>query len=307
MDYIWILLTVCAAAMQSIRTAAQKTLNQRLSNLATTYVRSLFGLPVLAAYLAIVLALQGGGLPPLSLKYLFHVFAGAATQVIATMLLIYMFRLRNFVVGTMLTRIDLLTTAAFGALLYSESISFNGLGAMAVVMAGALFLTVGRLESIRTTIGDVSLQSLITGPTLYIALLCAIAFSFSFLSFREAILTLGNGDFVWRAAWTVVIAVAMQVVLVGVWLHLQQPGTFRQIGPEWRLSAFIGVCSAIGSIFWFTAFALQNASYVRAVGQIEVVFTLLISRLYFGEHLTRLEQIGIALTVAGIAMFRFQS
>ena len=48
----------------------------------------------------------------------------------------------------------------------------------------------------------------------------------------------------------------------------------RQLWPNLRLSAFIGLTSAVGSIGWFTAFALQNASYVRAVGQIEVVFTL---------------------------------
>ena len=71
-----------------------------------------------------------------------------------------------------------------------------------------------------------------------------------------------------------------------------------------RISAFIGLTSAVGSIGWFSAFALQNASYVRGVAQIEIVFTLLISWLYFRERLTALEYAGIVVTVLGVLMFR---
>ncbi|MEL7303725.1 MAG: EamA family transporter, partial [Pseudomonadota bacterium] len=74
--------------------------------------------------------------------------------------------------------------------------------------------------------------------------------------------------------------------------------------PNRRIIGFIGVTSALGSIAWFVAFAIQNASYVRAVGQIEVVFTLLISWLYFREKLTPIELGGIAVTVLGVLMFR---
>ena len=49
----------------------------------------------------------------------------------------------------------------------------------------------------------------------------------------------------------------------------------------------------MGSIGWYTAFAMQNASYVRAVGQIEVVFTLLIAWFYFRERMTALELLGV--------------
>ena len=67
---------------------------------------------------------------------------------------------------------------------------------------------------------------------------------------------------------------------------------------------FIGTTSAIGSICWFTAFALENASYVRAVGQIEVVFTLLVSALYYRERISVSEYAGIGLTMLGVLLFR---
>ena len=58
MQHLWIVLAIFAALMQAVRTAAQRTLNQRMSTPATTYVRSLFGLPLMAIYLAAVLALE---------------------------------------------------------------------------------------------------------------------------------------------------------------------------------------------------------------------------------------------------------
>jgi uncharacterized membrane protein len=56
----------------------------------------------------------------------------------------------------------------------------------------------------------------------------------------------------------------------------------------------------LGSVGWFTAMTLQNAAYVRALGQIELVFTFLAAHLIFRESSTRLEVTGILLLVAGI-------
>ena len=53
-------------------------------------------------------------------------------------------------------------------------------------------------------------------------------------------------------------------------------------------------------MFWFSAFTLQNAAYVRALGQIELVFTLIASAVFFRENLNRLELLGIILIVGGI-------
>jgi drug/metabolite transporter (DMT)-like permease len=45
---------------------------------------------------------------------------------------------------------------------------------------------------------------------------------------------------------------------------------------------------------------IQKVAYVRALGQIELVFTFLASYLFFKERLNRFEFFGIALIVAGI-------
>lgn len=306
MDYLWIIISVFAALMQSVRTAAQKTLNQTMSTLGTTYVRSLVGLPIMILYLVFVLATQRGGVPPLSANYLLLTCLGSLSQVVATMLLIYMFRLKNFAVGTMLTKIDILMTAIIGALFFSESLSAMGVVALVVVVSGVLLITIGRMGITAFRAGEATLFETIFERATLVALGCALMFTFSYLFLREATLVIKThpSDFMWSAAWTVVIATAMQVVVLGVWLLMKDPNFYPALWAARRISIFIGVTSAMGSIGWFTAFALENASYVRAVGQVEVVFTLLISWLYFRERIAPLEYAGIGLTVLGVLMFR---
>lgn len=304
MDSLWIVFAVGAALMQAIRTAAQKTLNQRMSNLATTYVRSLFGLPVMMAYLAAVLAINGGGVPEFSARFVGFAAAGATTQVVATMLLIYLFKLRNFAIGSMLIRIDILMTALIGAVFFSETLTTWGVAALVVVVGGVVLMSVGRIGTAAIGADDATLRAaLLSWPT-QVALACALLFSLSYLLMREATLVLLPGDFLWRAAWTMVTATGLQVVVVGIWLARSEPGLLGQLWANRRISGFIGLTSAAGSIGWFNAFALQNASYVRGVAQIEIVFTLLISWLYFRERLTGLEYAGIVVTICGVVMFR---
>lgn len=303
--WVWIPLSIFAALMQSVRTAAQKTLNQSLSNMGTTYVRSLFGMPILLAFLATAMAYSGHGVPDFTPLYLAHTAAAALTQVLATALLIYMFKLKNFAVGTMLTKTDLILTALIGTALFSEQINRTGWIALVVVVCGVVLMLMGKLGSIAFRSGGETVSSLLLGRPTQVALLCALMFSLSYLFLREATLELGTQHhFLWRAGWTVVLATGLQTICLGLWLAAKEPRVFRQMWAARRIATFIGLTSGLGSIGWYSAFALQNASYVRAVGQIEAVFTLTISWLYFREKITALELIGIAVTVGGVLMFR---
>ena len=58
-----------------------------------------------------------------------------------------------------------------------------------------------------------------------------------------------------------------------------------------------------GVVCWFSAFALQNAAYVKAVGQIELIFSLVVTVLFFKEKITLREWIGVGvLGLSVIAM-----
>jgi drug/metabolite transporter (DMT)-like permease len=69
---------------------------------------------------------------------------------------------------------------------------------------------------------------------------------------------------------------------------------------SWKVSGWVGVTGMMGSVGWFTAMTIQNAAYVRALGQIELVFTFVAAHFFFREKTTRLELFGILLVVAGI-------
>ncbi|MEP4887428.1 MAG: EamA family transporter, partial [Alphaproteobacteria bacterium] len=66
------------------------------------------------------------------------------------------------------------------------------------------------------------------------------------------------------------------------------------------VAGLVGLSGALASIGWFTAMTIQNAALVRALGQVELVFTIASSVLIFREKILRLELTGIILVVAGI-------
>ena len=68
----------------------------------------------------------------------------------------------------------------------------------------------------------------------------------------------------------------------------------------WRQSSLVGLFSLIGSWCWFAAFSLQSAAYVFAVGQVELLFSLIIGVVWFRERLTARELAGMVLLTASI-------
>lgn len=50
-----------------------------------------------------------------------------------------------------------------------------------------------------------------------------------------------------------------------------------------KLTLAVSVASFLGSLGWFSAMSLQSVPIVKTLGQIEVLFTLLISALVFKE------------------------
>ena len=118
--------------------------------------------------------------------------------------------------------------------------------------------------------------------------------------YRGATLSLNYDGPVMAAAYTLAVSVMFQTVLMGLFLAVRERQTLIEVLINWRWSLAVGICGVLGSIGWFTAFAMQNAAYVRALGQIELVFTFIATVLFFRERISRTEVLGIALVVAGI-------
>ena len=136
-------------------------------------------------------------------------------------------------------------------------------------------------------------------PTL-IGLVCAAWLGMSVVLFRAASLSLKLEGFILPAAFTLTVVLLLQSVIMGVIIALREPGQLNKVTRHWRPAALVGISGGLASIGWFSAFTLQNATYVRALGQIELVFTFIATLLFFREKVTRAEIVGIILIVAAI-------
>ena len=63
-----------------------------------------------------------------------------------------------------------------------------------------------------------------------------------------------------------------------------------------------GFCGFITTLSWFYIFTLMQAAIVRAVGQIELLFSYISSRYYFKEKIRLIEIIGIIVFVIGVIL-----
>lgn len=301
-SWIWIPITLFAVIMQTVRTAGQKHLTAHLDALAVTLVRFLFGLPFAAIYLAAVAHWGGTSLPAPNATFVGFIVLGGVAQIIATVLLIYLFSLRNFAVGTTYARTEAFLTAFIGALFFGEWVSLQGWIAIVVSVAGVVVLTVAR-----THIDNASLLGRLWNPAALIGLGSGLGFALASLSIRKASLSFGIDDFLLSAGVTLVAMVLLQTAIMIVYVAIKSPGQLVIIARQWRVSLFVGVTSALGSIGWFTAMTVERASYVKALGQIEFVFALLISTLFFRERTTGLELLGMTLIAVGVVVLLLAS
>jgi drug/metabolite transporter (DMT)-like permease len=74
------------------------------------------------------------------------------------------------------------------------------------------------------------------------------------------------------------------------------------VARAWRAGLKVGACGALASAGWFTAMTMENAAYVRAVGQLELVFAVGASWLYFRERIRPAEIVGIGAVVSGVLL-----
>ncbi|NOX73520.1 MAG: EamA/RhaT family transporter, partial [Alphaproteobacteria bacterium] len=102
-------------------------------------------------------------------------------------------------------------------------------------------------------------------------------FGVSATGYRGASLSLEGGDFIIRAVVTLAFVTLFQSLVMLLWLRWREVGQISAVMRSWRVTALVGLTGVLGSLGWFMAFTLQNAAYVKALGQVELVFTFLAS------------------------------
>ena len=301
---LWIPITIAASFLQNLRSAMQKHLKSVLSTGGATYVRFLYAVPFAILYCWALNQFWGFDYPQASNLGLFLLYCllGGLAQIIFTFLLIYLFSFKNFAVGTIYSKTEIVQVAFLGLILLGDTLSLTAVFAIALSLVGVMTLSVAE-----TRLSVKSLFTSLTERTTLIGLTCGAFLGSSSVFYRGASLSLGDEPAIMRAAFTLAVALTMQTVIMSLYLRLREPGQISNVFVHWKPSLMVGIAGVLASICWFTAFALQNAAYVRALGQIELVFTFMASIIIFKEKTNRLEYIGIALIVAAILILIFGS
>ena len=294
---LWIPLTIAAAFFQNIRSALQKHLKGKLSTLGAAYVRFIYALPIAIVYFVVVVYLEAQPLPAVSAGFLIYALLGGICQIMFTVFLLWLFSFHNFAVGTTLSKLETIMVAVFGLLLLGDRITPAVVIAISMSAVGLVILSAGQEK--------LGISSLIKGLwriSTLIGLACAAWLGMSVVLFRAASLSLGAQSFSMAASFTLLIVLILQTTLMGILIRVREPQQFSKIFRYWRPAALVGISGGLASIGWFSAFTLQNATYVRALGQIELIFTFVVTLLVFRERVSPAETGGILLIGASIIL-----
>lgn len=285
----WISFTLLAVVMQSVRTAGQKQIAQKISPQAATLVRYLFGLPFALLYFA---WLQDDfRLTQLNPVFYLTSSLAAVAQIAATVLLIKALSIKNFAVGTALAKTEAILTAVLGTLFFAAILSPWGYVSVVLGVAGVLI----------ASNWQISVKDIAANRSIKFGLGAGLGFALASLWIRQASLSLGM-DGVVSAAIVLAFMVSLQTLLCLIWIIVFENEQLPLIAKNWRASLFIGVTSVLGSIGWFTAMSLQDAALVKTLGQTEFLVTILITNFYFSEKISKREVLGIALIAISVVI-----
>jgi drug/metabolite transporter (DMT)-like permease len=288
---LWIPVTLAAATFQVLRTARQHQLRSDLTVAGAGFVRFVYGLPFALAALAGT-AVVNGGLPSPPANFWPIAVGAGISQILGTVALLQSFELRNFALGNVYSKTEVVQVALVSALLLDEPLRPLGWLGAAVCMVGVIWLAAGDQV---TTIAEG-----LVDPAAWMGALAGGLFALSAVGIRAASTTM-DGPAWPRAIVTLTAMLALQTAINGLLLVLMEPTTPLAVLRVWRLAWIVGVLSLCGSAGWAFAMTLTNAAKVRTLGQVELVIAFAISVLWLREHHARQEYLASGLVVIGIA------
>lgn len=275
-----------AAFMQAWRNAFQKQLSTTVDVYGVTLARFIFALPLALIYISCLYHFQ-----PLTesvhfnLRFAIYVLIAALSQIAATALMVQLFKQKNYAIGVGLAKSEAVLAAIIAVVFLSDHLSLLGWFGVAVGGFAVFLMSKGRDFS------DFSV------PTLCIGIGSGLCFAITSLLVREASLELDNLPFIHRAAWVLLMVIGTQCFLLLMYLGIFRRATLWAMWQRIGLTFRVSLCSFLASLGWFSAMSMQSVPIVKTLGQVEIIFSMLISAYFFKEKLARAEHLGIVLVV----------
>jgi drug/metabolite transporter (DMT)-like permease len=291
---MWVIITLVAATFQILRTSRQHELRSVLSTTAAGFVRYAYGAPLAAILSLGLFVVLDRDVPQIVGDFWPPILIGAVSQILGTVALLQAFKVRDFAVGTVYSKSEVLIVAALGALGIEPALRGAGWAGAVVVTIGVAWLASrGSLTSLLERAGD---------RAALLGLLAGTGFAGAALSIRSASVALGGAPEFDRAVLTLTALLGVQTVLNLAWFAAVRPGDIVATARAWRTALPVGVLSLLGSIGWAWAFTLESAAKVRTLGQVELVIAFVIGRVALGERHSRADYLASGLVLVGVTI-----
>ena len=294
----WIVTSVLGAFFQNARSSIQKKLNTEMSLMASTYVRFAFSLPILFVVFFIyfgnfnyfIISVQDS-------NFITYVILASVLQISFTLLFLYLLKFTNFLVGTALSKTEVIQIAFFEFIILKDYLNFYALLGIMISTIGVIIFSTKDLKNI--------INSFFSKSTV-VGLLCGTLLALSVVFYRGSMefLEFTNKNFD-RALLTLFAATIIQTSLITLYLLLFEISEFKKIKSNIKLSSLAGFFGFSATISWFYYFSLVQAALVRAVGQIELLFSYISSRFMFKEKIRYIEIFGIIIFIFGLILVIF--
>ena len=289
---MWIPITLAAATFQILRTARQHELRRVLSVVPAGFVRYAYGFPPALVASLVTFGVVGAELPSPPARF-WPIIAGAGlAQILGTIALLRSFQLRDFAIGTVYVKTEVILVAIVSAVFLGETMQPLGWVAAVVCMAGVAWLAApDRIRDVLVMAGD---------PAALMGVLAGLGFAVAAAGIRAASNSLGDGPTWNRALLTLTVMLGIQTLVNGAQLASSDRAGLREVFSNWRVAIPVGILSVAGSACWAVAVTLTTATRVRTLGQVELVLAFAISAIWLRERHTRAEYAASALVLVGV-------
>jgi len=278
----WILFTLGAVILQTVRNALQSKLSGAVNTSGVTLSRFILAPPIALAYLLILYSSSASQVPEFSGSFIAVVLCASLLQIAATSLMVILFKQKNFAIGAGLAKSEALVAGVVGMLFFGSYLTPLGWAGIVIGGIAVFVLSSGnRLHGISV-------------KTMVIGLACGTCFALTSLLVREASHML-NVQHTVAAAWVLLWVLCVQAITLSGYIALTKPYVFRQLTNAKKQVLAISTVSCLGSICWFTAMALQHVALVKTLGQLEVLLTLALSHYWLKNAVTKREIAGLLL------------
>ena len=293
MDAIWILAAIFAAACQTARSAFQKNMIPRLGDYGAAYIRFCYALPFTSLIWLVWIYYSGHPIPDLTTYTIILCCLGSIFQILFTYVLMQVFSHKSFAAGIGFSKTEVILIAFLEVIILNVVFSLPLILGILLGVISVLFLSFAKKAE--TVLGTFKylFNSMMSMGTL-IGLLSGLLLAASVVTFRMAIISVDT-PLLDKSLYISFIAIVFQTILVGLYLFFFKKEQFFAVFKYWKPSLPAGICGTGATFGWFVAFGLATAAEVRAVGQIELIFSIFVSLLIFKEKIKRTELIGILL------------